>query len=960
MLSTLSKTQLLDRLTSYTAPGLSKIADDISGGGQEVPFEQAFAQIAHVFLQDRAPGLLDHEIGFQLIDKNDDNSKAVGVNVFKIGDAILYAPVVFSDGELLGRELLYMNNQDMFVPLKENWVNYLLNRRPHALGKPTHRDLKRHGVMPISGHSLKFPPTKYAAAQGLTSTTDEKVASKFAHVSPIVHPFLRAFARAVINPGLAFGKASAAPAIVAPKPVAAPGDTALAPQTNQPGGLFGIDSLQAQPGVGGVTDPIPATNSTAAVVKPTPRLYSDSSLPVGTRSLPGSARPMPRYEFRQPAPGAPGLAAVKPLSGGTHELGGGPTQVSPGAIKAAPAPVAVTPTPAAGTIKGGSTYDHLDLPTFLISMGRPACTAFLGLMNDYPVLKEATLKFYPEEKIAAVMRTVCEEEGKRHPLLSKPKARPLSELLDSPKPNEKIGAVHIISYRMVMGGKSALPKDLQLDDGEKEKLIKDRVVVRDTRPDSKVTHAYEVKGDKALQNPMAAGLYEVLVKPGEFAKCAVIPAPYDSKSRKNTVVVIRIDNKAFEVVHASRIWAKPEMLPREEYRKWLDELPTAKSLNTSEDGYSRSIFIGNEGKDVSLPFHASQEVNGQLTVFDGWFDGNFCVRDRPASLKTIRKRHEASPIDGYRGNDRVVLTADAGKGLRCNGQELQVPGNARRVVIKDKGVQLELATLPDFELGLMKAAGTPIEIRFKSDQYRLGDDQKFASWEDSFSSLIVTHGLREASAREVLDRAKAEGQLNLHFKRATQEYDLQQTSHSAPSIPEQMTGTEPSGMGSVQSVEPMDLKMPVSDQAQTNDRSLYDPRTVSNPWEQMSGGGDGDQDTIGMADQAAQMGQKEIFDTSTIGAVLKTMNPETVINKHLGPMTRTMSRLGESLLSLYWNKEAYEERYGKQELPALLDQMRDIFTKLGDLILSLKEKEVNPEFGDGVLGDDHDGDESEG
>lgn len=72
---------------------------------------------------------------FQVIDKNEDDTKAASVFGFKVGKQWFYAPVFFMNGELKGYELLYMKNQDTFVPLQENWVNYLINRKPVELGE---------------------------------------------------------------------------------------------------------------------------------------------------------------------------------------------------------------------------------------------------------------------------------------------------------------------------------------------------------------------------------------------------------------------------------------------------------------------------------------------------------------------------------------------------------------------------------------------------------------------------------------------------------------------------------------------------------------------------------------------------------------------------------------------------------------------------------------------------------
>lgn len=98
-------------------------------------FERTFADLAYARLRDKAPSLLDFLIGFQLLDKNDEETHAVGVFGFKVGGEWVYCPVFFINGELKGHELMYIKNQDAFVPMTEEWVNYILNRRPSLLGE---------------------------------------------------------------------------------------------------------------------------------------------------------------------------------------------------------------------------------------------------------------------------------------------------------------------------------------------------------------------------------------------------------------------------------------------------------------------------------------------------------------------------------------------------------------------------------------------------------------------------------------------------------------------------------------------------------------------------------------------------------------------------------------------------------------------------------------------------------
>ena len=129
------------------------------GGDQETGFEQSFASLAHAYLKDQAPKLVESVVGFQLVDRNEDNTKAVGVFGFQLGEQWLYAPVFFLNGDLKGHELLYIKKQDRFVPLKENWVNYLMSRRPHVLGE-TSRDTRELGGAVPNIERLSWPPTQ--------------------------------------------------------------------------------------------------------------------------------------------------------------------------------------------------------------------------------------------------------------------------------------------------------------------------------------------------------------------------------------------------------------------------------------------------------------------------------------------------------------------------------------------------------------------------------------------------------------------------------------------------------------------------------------------------------------------------------------------------------------------------------------------------------------------------------
>jgi hypothetical protein len=157
-------------------------------------FERTFADLAYARLRDKAPSMLDYLVGFQLIDKNDEETRAIGVFGFKVGPEWVYAPVFFINGELKGHELMYMKEQDAFVPMTEEWVNYTLNRRPSLLGEAEttpRNDLPlRQPDFDVFARSPHIG-SKYASAR----PTFNEI---YAKVRPEYRPFMEVFA---VSPG---------------------------------------------------------------------------------------------------------------------------------------------------------------------------------------------------------------------------------------------------------------------------------------------------------------------------------------------------------------------------------------------------------------------------------------------------------------------------------------------------------------------------------------------------------------------------------------------------------------------------------------------------------------------------------------------------------------------------------------------------------------------------------------
>ena len=133
------RSQLKNPMGGLKSASMEKCGN-LPGAPNDHELEQAFAMIAEQQIRTRVPLLMPYWIGFQLLKKNDDDTRACGIFAFKAGEEMVYIPVFMIDGELQGHEMMYLVSSDQFVPSDEKHINYLLSRKPMEPGKVEQRD----------------------------------------------------------------------------------------------------------------------------------------------------------------------------------------------------------------------------------------------------------------------------------------------------------------------------------------------------------------------------------------------------------------------------------------------------------------------------------------------------------------------------------------------------------------------------------------------------------------------------------------------------------------------------------------------------------------------------------------------------------------------------------------------------------------------------------------------------
>jgi len=140
-------------------------------------FEMQLAQLADAEISQNAPSLVPYKVGFQLIDKDNDETRGVGVSVYLVeGKQWIYVPAFFLNGRLRGTEYMYIPAMNAWRPTQEKWISQVKSKLPHSLGKPADKDSKGREkavapgnvnmgsrMSPFSKHSSLIRPDEWAA-----------------------------------------------------------------------------------------------------------------------------------------------------------------------------------------------------------------------------------------------------------------------------------------------------------------------------------------------------------------------------------------------------------------------------------------------------------------------------------------------------------------------------------------------------------------------------------------------------------------------------------------------------------------------------------------------------------------------------------------------------------------------------------------------------------------------------
>lgn len=780
-----------------------------------VQFAQDFSNLAFQFLQDRAPALMKYILGFEVVDRSDNGTRAVGIFGFKIDGNYYYVPAFFMNSQVKGVNSILSKRTNSFVPLTEQWVNYIINRKANELGKeapggnqnepsqfenPTFDFLQRPTVGPLGGP----PYSMGTVGQKVAEDNSDSKPWSFAHAWDVIREDIEK-------------KASSDPEFR--------------------------------------------------------KAFSGFYLAFDGTRLPF------------------GKEASSPVRGYIEKIGGPKAEMT-----------------------------------------------FLDAMRD-PGFANAALEFYTGPAAFHVEKYPSDN------YMLRKRAEEISQRAPQVKITSDAGS-----------------------EEEAREILEDGFTIQDNRPEERRSDVIETDYEANFQNPDLPGVYDVLVNGGKTVEAYVLPLDPMFGSKKMAV---------YFPSNRQLIYAKSRNILCEGGVKGSlnDVYEKAESLN--DCGVRANYMMIGKSGTVFPRFHVNniKRDKGERPVVGGHFDSyeieDNDYRSSPTDdFTNYWAKDEYHHRDGSLKNPDIMYVsnielADFKGSPKWVGGTLVLPSDWRALQVGEKDrdwsdpmssdeyekeqakkTNYELGSLESLSLELRKEGAAKLEVRSDDGlEYYIGFDggryTRPMNYKQACVLMVTRLGVRNKDAKRLLKKASVERKAKCLLKLG------QLVGVSTQQPREQTPEADPyTGIPVFQSPYYDQTTMPfygndpsVSEDNQPGENIGGDIQRQSE-----EGGGDGeaefDPEASQLAQDAAKLGQKDVFDKAAIGGLAKVYDTGAVVDSYLPEFMQALDRVGRVLFLYYWKHNDFVSRYGTDDTVEMEDVLKNVFNNLGKLTLDLKSKAV--------------------
>jgi hypothetical protein len=132
-------------------------------------FEDKFGQMAYQAFSGKFPDLVPEIVTFKMLDSDTEMGTGVGAFIIEQEGSYIYIPVVLSENELKPFDLMYVKDQDIFLPLNNDWLEEVNKSTISSMGDGA--KLPDTVATDVDIRNLMVPPTtgRYSYASDVSA-----------------------------------------------------------------------------------------------------------------------------------------------------------------------------------------------------------------------------------------------------------------------------------------------------------------------------------------------------------------------------------------------------------------------------------------------------------------------------------------------------------------------------------------------------------------------------------------------------------------------------------------------------------------------------------------------------------------------------------------------------------------------------------------------------------------------
>lgn len=554
--------------------------------------------------------------------------------------------------------------------------------------------------------------------------------------------------------------------------------------------------------------------------------------------------------------------------------------------------------------------------------------AFWQLMSKNAEYTEALRRFYTDDLIAEALTPKMDEEK---------------------EPDVKF----YNTIESVVGGELPLEK--------KQDIISKGYAIVDNREDKDKTKFGKIQVADKFSNPAESGFYPYVTELGAIRYGLVLVNPETlmkgfSNRGKSMVVSLEGDNKGQTyIVDRDKLYVK-DQIKIEDYDKvysMLDDLAEA------SPSFNDTYILVNEKLNATEPFRILMNFKDndgirrvQVEPERYCFDHSPCCEGNGEDNK---KWQNANKYYDRKKPSKITLaiTKRTGNKLETKGSMIYVPKGYKLFKIKlDQPYSMEVnpmlseserdekkkkhteqeneyraskpGALHNILQPLHEAGFRPITLNNNGSEYFVNIDaakKKYSNPIEAKIGMVIDFGFDEKDAEELVDELIPGVPVHGTIKLAV-------TGQQNIPLVDESPGTNFLG-------QPEYNGTPYQQQVTPDETAPADPTRIGlgvMPDVQ------GLNHEVQKAVQLASSGQKHIFDTQSIATIAKYVDPMAKVTEYIPNFVSSLDNLGRMLFMLYWETDKFQQMYGKDELPELIELIKSVFKNLGDLVIFLKRK----------------------